>query len=172
MTGRKRKKLRWKKYGAILLRGQHLGGRVLVLVRVALADGTEDIWHITVSDKLLCAEDVQLSVLDYARNLGCVIQTFGAFGHSEFGLNHIEKFLDVGDGMTRVVKVNDLLRFHCPGSFGRGHIDDCGVLVGHLLTREQVDERVREPDLSIILSPKLIFALGNVIIFCSLNNYF
>ena len=131
-------------YGAILLGGPLFSGSVLVLERIAFADGTEDIRHIPFLDELLCAEDEQLSVLNDTGNLGCVIQPFGAFGHAEFGLDHIKKFLDVGNGASGVVEVYYLLRFHRPGPLGGRHIYYCGVLVCHLLTCEQVDERVRE----------------------------
>ena len=96
-------------------------------------------------------------------NLGCVIQPFGAFGHAEFGLDHIKKFLDVGNGASGVVKVNDLLRFHRPGSLGGCHIYYCGVFVCHLLTCKQVDERVREPDEVTVSRALLQFADGGVV---------
>ena len=90
----------------------------------------------------MCAEDEQLSVLNDTGILGCVIQTFGAFGHAEFGMDGFEFFLNVGNGATGVVKVRDLLRSHCSGSLGGSLIDDCRVLVGHLLTGKKVDERI------------------------------
>ena len=152
-------------YGAILLGGPLFSGSVLVLERIAFADGTEDIRHISLLDELLCAEDEQLSVLNDARNLGCVIQTFGAFGHAEFGLYYIKKFLDVGNGVTGIVEVNDLLRFHRPGALGGCHIYYCGVLVCHLLTGKQIDERVGEPYEITVSRALLQFADGGMVCF-------
>ena len=80
-------------------------------------------------------------------------------------MDDVEKFLDVGNGVTRVIKVYDLLRFHRPGPLGGCHIYNCGVLVCHLLTCEQVDERVREPDEITVSRALLQFADGGMIDF-------
>ena len=116
-----------------------------VAPRVALARKPEKIRHIAVCDELLRSIEPEDSVLDCNLNLCGVIQTFRAVGHAEFGLDGLEDFLNVGNGASGVVEVNDLLRFHRPGPLGGCHINYCGVLIGHLLTGKKVDERVRKP---------------------------
>ena len=150
---------------AVFFRGKFFGGGCLVLEGIALAHGTENVRYIAVGDKLLRTEDVKFSVFNDARNLGCVIQPFRAFGHAEFGLDSVEKFLNVSNGVTGVVKVNDLLRFHNTGSLGCRHVDNCGVLIGHLRPCQQVDERVRESDEISVSGALLQFADGDMVDF-------
>ncbi len=70
--------------------------------------------------------------------------------------------MNVGNGATGVIEVNDLLRPHCPGPLGGSLIDDGRVLVGHLLTCKKVDERVREPYEVSVSGALLQFADGGM----------
>lgn len=133
-----------------------------VAPRVALARKPEKIRHIAVRDELLRSVEPENTVLGCNLNLCGVIQTFRAVGHAEFGLDGFEDFLNVGNGASGVVKVNDLLRPHCPGPLCRRLIDDGRVLVGHLLTGKEVDERVREPYEVAVSRALLQFADGGM----------
>ena len=130
---------------AIFSRRVPCGDGDFVAPRVALARKPEKIRYKAVCDKLLRSIEPEDTVLGCYLNLCGVIQTLRAVGHTEFGLDGFEDFLNVGNCTSGVVKVSDLLRPHCSGSLGGSLIDDGSVLVCHLLTGKKVDECVREP---------------------------
>lgn len=84
---------------------------------VALACEPEKVRNVTVGYELLRTQHPKFPCLDCYLDLGVVIQALVPLGQAEFGLNRFENLLDIGDCTSGVVKVCNLLRPHCPGSF-------------------------------------------------------